>query len=68
MHWVEQKSGRKLVWLVCDLPLRHLAIQVDGPKLRNNNWSGPLGKMLDDVTELKINPNFIKLTIALGLL
>ena len=68
MHWVEQKSGRKLVWLVCDLPLRHLAIQVDGPTLSNNKWSGPLGKMLDDVTELKINPNFIKLTIALGLL
>ena len=57
MQWMEQMLSRKLVWLVCnlhtgELPLRYLVTQVDGPTLSNNKWSGPLGKMLDDVTEL----------------
>ena len=61
--------GRKLVWLVCnlhtgELPLRHLVTQVDGPTLSSNKWSGPLGRMLDNATDLKINQNFTKLTIG----
>ena len=69
MQWVEQKLGWKLVWLVCDLhtgelPLRHLVTQVDGPTLSSNKWSSPLGKMLDNATDLKINQNFTKLTIG----
>ena len=47
MQWVEKKLGRKLVWIVCDLhtgelPLRHLIIELDGPTLSGNKWSGPL--------------------------
>ena len=38
--------------------------QVDGPTLSSNKWSGPLGKMLDNATDLKINQNFTKLTIG----
>ena len=69
MQWVEKKLGRKLVWLVCDLHtgelgLRHLVIFLDGPTLSSNKWSGPLGGMLDNATELEINPNFSKITIG----
>ena len=69
MHWVEVKLGRRLVWLVCDLHtgelgLRHLIIELDGPTLSNNKWSGPLGKMLDTATELEINPRFPKIEIG----
>ena len=69
MQWVERKLGRRLVWIVCDLhtgelSLRHLIIDLDGPTLSNNKWSGPLGKMLDTATELEINPNFTKITVG----
>ena len=69
MQWVEKKLGRRLVWIVCDLHtgelgLRHLIIDLDGPTLSNNRWSGPLGKMLDTATELEINPNFTKITVG----
>ena len=73
MQWVEKKLGRRLVWLVCDLhtgelPLRHLIIELDGPTLSNNKWSGPLGNMLDSATELDINNNFIKITVGYPLI
>ena len=63
MQWIEKKLGRSLVWIVCDLhtgelPLRHLIQALDGKTLSNNKWSGLLGKMLDTVTELDVNPNF----------
>ena len=69
MQWVEKKLGRKLVWIVCDLhtgelSLRHLIIELDGPTLSNNKWSGPLGKMLDSATELEINDNFSKIDVG----
>ena len=69
MHWVEVKLGRKLVWIVCDLhtgelPLRKLITEVDGKTLSNNKWSGDLGKMLDTVTELEIDPNFAKVDVG----
>ena len=66
MHWIEEKLGRKLVWIVCDLhtgelPLRKFIIELDGPTLSNNKWSGPLGQLLDSATDLEINPNFKKI-------
>ena len=69
MHWVEAKLGRKLVWIVCDLHtgelrLRKLITEVDGKTLSNNKWSGDLGKMLDTVTELEIDPNFAKVDVG----
>jgi len=59
MAYLEQMLGRKLVWLVCDLhtnelPLRHLIVDLDGKTLSNDKWPGPLGKMLDDATDLEI--------------
>ena len=45
IEWIDQKLGRKLVWIVCDLHireliLRHLIIELGGPTLNNNKWSG----------------------------
>ena len=69
MHWVEVKLGHKLIWLVCalhtnELPLRHLITALDGKTLSNNKWTGDIGKMLDNATELEINPSFTKLSIG----
>ena len=72
MQWVEKKLGRRLVWIVCDLhtgelPLRHLIIELDGPTLSGNKWSGPLGSMLDTVTDLELNPAFEPVVVGPGL-
>ena len=69
IQWVEQKLKKNLVWIVCDLhtgelPLRHLIIELDGPTLSGNKWSGPLGSMLDSATDLEINPHFKKVSIG----
>ena len=66
MHWVEEKLGRRLVWLVCDLhtgelPLRKLITELDGPTLSHNRWSGPIGQLLDTATELEVDPKFTKI-------
>ena len=69
MSWVEKKLDKRLVWIVCnlhtgELSLRHLIIEIDGPTLSNNKWSGPLGKMLDTATELEFNSEFIRITVG----
>jgi len=69
MHFVEEKLWRKLVWIACDLhtgelPLRHLVRSLDGKTLSNNKWSGRLGKLLESVTELEINPDFTKICVG----
>ena len=66
MHWVEEKLGRRLVWIVCDLhtgelPLRKLITELDGPTLSHSKWSGPIGQLLDTVTELEVDPKFTKI-------
>ena len=37
---------------------------MDGKTLSNNKWSGDLGKMLDTVTELEIDPYFTKVDVG----
>ena len=59
MHHLEQLLGRKLNWIVCnlhtnELPLRHLIMEIDGKTMSKNRWTGPLGKMLDNVTDLAV--------------
>ena len=65
IQWVEKKLNKKLVWIVCDLHtgelgLRSLIKFLDGPTKASKHWSGPLGKMLNDATNLEINPEFLK--------
>ena len=69
MNYLYKKLGRRLVWLVCDLhtcelPLRHLIQELDGPTKSHNKWSGPLGNMLDEATHLEINANFPKVDVG----
>lgn len=69
MRKLELHIGRKLVWLVCnlhtgELPLRHLIVALDGPTLSDNKLSGTIGKLLDSVTELDINPNFPRISVG----
>lgn len=69
MTHLEKKLGRRLVWIVCDLhtgelPLRHLIQELDGPTKSNNKWSGPLGIMLDEATQLEINTTFPKVEVG----
>ena len=66
IQYVEKKLGRKLIWLICalhtnELPLRHLITNLDGETLSNNKFSGPIGKILENVTDLDINEKFTKL-------
>lgn len=69
MTHIEKKLGRRLVWIVCDLhtgelPLRQLIHALDGPTKSNNKWSGPLGNMLGEATQLEINKHFQKIEIG----
>ena len=69
MRKLELHLGRKLVWLVCnlhtnELPLRHLIVELDGPTLSNNKLSGPVGKLLDSVMDLDINPHFTRICVG----
>ena len=42
-----------------ELPLRYLIIKLDGPYISKSGWTGPLGKIIERVYELKVNPDFI---------
>ena len=66
-HSVEKLLGRPLNWVVCglhlnELPLRHLITGLDGRTCSDTGFTGPLGKALDDVTDLPIKKNFKKVT------
>ena len=69
MTYLEKYLGKKLVWIVCilhtnELPLCHLIIDLDGPTLSNNKFSGTFGKLLDNVTDFEIDPNFTKIDVG----
>ena len=64
--WIEKKLGRKLHLLVCqlhtnELMLRHLIEKLDGKTDSKTGFSGPLGKMLKNVSSMEINYNFEKI-------
>nr|XP_047139363.1 uncharacterized protein LOC124815162 [Hydra vulgaris] len=63
MHFMELKLGRKLNWIVCalhtnELPLKRLIKLLDGESKSGTKWSGPIGSLLDEATNLEINPFF----------
>ena len=63
LQWIEKKLSMKLIWVLCDLHtgelgLRRLIKFLDGSTQSNNQWSGPLGTMLNNATDLEINPDF----------
>ncbi|XP_065663964.1 uncharacterized protein LOC136085927 [Hydra vulgaris] len=65
MHFMELKLGRKLNWIVSalhtnELPLKRLIKLLDGESKSGKKWSGPFGSLLDEATNLEINPFFSK--------
>ena len=64
---LEHSWDHNVVWIVCslhiaELPLRKLIQKLDGKSLSGEKWSGPLGKLLNDVNKLPLNPNFTPIT------
>ena len=69
IHFLEEDLHRKLNWLVCalhinELPLRRLITTLDVRTFSNNRWVGPIGKLLDSVTELPTNLSFARVNIG----
>ena len=69
----ENKLERKLIWLICalhtnELPLRHLMIQLDGKTQSNNAFSGPIGKIVDKVTNFRVKDKIPKLNVKIDLI
>ena len=68
MSHIEQKLGKRLVWIVRYLHTGELPLplfqELDSPTKSNNKWSDPLGNMLDEPTQLEINRNFQKIEVG----
>ena len=69
MRRLEKALERNLMRVLCalhtnELPLRHLFEAIDGKTSGKESWTGPLGKMLTNVLDLPLNPNFKTITGA----
>jgi hypothetical protein len=67
--WIEKLIGKKLHWLICqvhtnELGLRCLITKTDGKSDSKKGFSGPLGKRLKKVSEMKHNPNFMAVPVG----
>ena len=66
---IKTMLGQTLMWLKCflhtnELPLKHLIQDLDGKTNSDHTFSGPLGKALDGVINLDINPKFKPITVG----
>ena len=74
IQFLENKMGRKLIWLICalhtnELPLRHLMIKLDGKTTSGNKFSGPIGKLItSNVRLLKVKESIPKVGVEIGLI
>ena len=67
--WMEKLLGRKFHWLICmihtnELGLRCLIQKLDGKTDSRGGFSGPLGKLLKKVPNMKHNPNFKSISVG----
>ena len=70
---LEKKMGRKFHWLICqlhtnELMLRSLIEKMDGRTDSKTGFSGPLGKLLSKVKDMKPSYTFKKINIGPGLI
>ena len=61
----ENQLRRKLIWLICalhknELHLKHLMIELGGQTTSNDKFSGPVGKIVDKVTNFRVKDNIPK--------
>ena len=67
IHYLEVMLGRKCHWLIClihinELPLKHLISSLDGKYIPKSGWTGPIGKLIQKINDLKKKPSFPALT------
>ena len=60
---LEKLLGHKSHWTffmiqTYELPLREVIGDIDGPMASDKNFTGPIGKMLNNVTEIGMNTDF----------
>ena len=65
MAWIEKKLGRKLHWLVCQLHINELMLwqlitKLDRKSDSKTGFSGPIGKMLKNMENMKPEYDFDK--------
>ena len=74
IQFLENKMGRKLIWLICalhtnELPLRHLMIKLDGKTTSGNKFSGPIGKLItSNIMLLKVKESIPKVGVEICLI
>ena len=64
---LEKKFGHKVYWSICSLHLAELAlkaliVQLDGTSSAPDKFSGPIGRLLNRVEDIPIDPNFTPLS------
>ena len=62
--WMERLLGRKVFWVICnlptnELPLRHLISALDGKTSSKDGFSGPIGKQLSQVNKMVKKSTFL---------
>ena len=60
---LDKLLDRKCFWVVCmlhttELPLRHLFSMLDGKTNSKDGWTGPIGKLITTVNNMKRVTNF----------
>ena len=73
IQFLKKKLGRKLIWLICalhtnELPLRHLMAQLDGKTQSNKAFSGPVGKIVDKITNFRIKDTIPNINVRIELI
>ena len=73
INFLENKLGRRLIWLICalhtnELPIKHLMAELDGKTTSNNAFSGPVGKIVDKVTNFRVRDSISKLNVKIELI
>ena len=73
IHFLENKLERRLIWLICalhtnELPLRHLMLTLDGKTTSNVAFSGPVGKIVHNVTNFRVKDRIPKLNVKIELI
>ena len=70
---INLELGRRLIWLICavhtnELPIKHLMAELVGKTASNNAFSGPVGKIVDKVTNFRVRDSIPKLNVKIELI
>ena len=73
IHFLELKINKKLIWLICalhakELSLRHLMINLNGKIITYNKFGGPIGKLVNDVDNMKWKDSIPPLDVQVNLI